>query len=236
MLFFTSDTHFGHSNIMKYCDRPGLTEAELLLLKEERYYQSLKDKDQYTLSAEEKRILKGPEPRCRVSRESTERMDDYLINNINDLVGENDTLYHLGDFCFAPKNEYYNAARQYRNRIKCRNVHIIWGNHDHYSIGNLFSTANNMNTVFEGKQGIVLCHYAMAVWAKSHRGVWHLYGHSHAGAEAWLERTMPGRRAFDAGVDNAAKILGAYRPWTYDEIKTIMEKRNGCSIDHHRDD
>ncbi|WP_341433759.1 hypothetical protein, partial [Mesomycoplasma ovipneumoniae] len=47
---------------------------------------------------------------------------------------------------------------------------------------------------------------------------------------------MPGRRAFDAGVDNAAKILGAYRPWTYDEIKKIMEQRTGCSIDHHTGD
>jgi hypothetical protein len=27
-------------------------------------------------------------------------------------------------------------------------------------------------------QPIVLCHYAMRVWNRSHHGAWHLYGHS----------------------------------------------------------
>ena len=29
------------------------------------------------------------------------------------------------------------------------------------------------------EQDIVLCHYAMRVWQKSHYGAWMLYGHSH---------------------------------------------------------
>ncbi len=28
-------------------------------------------------------------------------------------------------------------------------------------------------------QPIVICHYAMRVWNRSHHGAWHLYGHSH---------------------------------------------------------
>ena len=41
-------------------------------------------------------------------------------------------------------------------------------------------------------QSIVLCHYAMAVWDKSHRGNLMLYGHSHSEAEPWLEEKASG--------------------------------------------
>jgi hypothetical protein len=82
---------------------------------------------------------------------------------------------------------------------------------------------------------IVLNHYCMAIWNGSHKGVWHLYGHSHAGAEAWMDKHMPGRRAFDVGIDNAYKVLGEYRPWNLlDDIKPIMDTRSGFSMDHHR--
>ena len=73
----------------------------------------------------------------------------------------------------------------------------------------------------------------MAVWPGSHHGAWHLYGHSHATAEPWLDAHMPGRRAFDVGVDNAARLLGAYRPWAFEEIEDRMRDRSGFAMDHH---
>lgn len=206
-VFFTSDTHFGHTNILKYCKRPGLNEQELAWLSSGVDFQ--------------------------VRRESVEQMNEYLLEGINSLVGVNDTLYHVGDFCFAPKYDYFKAAERYRNQIKCKNVHLIWGNHDNYSIRPLFQSCHDLLTVNVEKQRIVLCHYAMAVWEKSHRGVWHLYGHSHSNAEPWLDEKMPGRRSFDCGVDQAALVLGNYRPWSFDEVKAIMDSRKGCSIDHH---
>ncbi|WP_237730162.1 hypothetical protein [Chryseobacterium gleum] len=47
-----------------------------------------------------------------------------------------------------------------------------------------------------GKQKIILFHYAMRTWNDSHRGVWQLYGHSHG--------TLPDDEkalSFDVGVD-----------------------------------
>jgi hypothetical protein len=37
----------------------------------------------------------------------------------------------------------------------------------------------------------------------------------------------------DVGVDNAAKILGEYRPFAWEEVRNILYKRPGHSLDHH---
>lgn len=219
-VYFTADTHFGHSNVLKYCKRIWLSKDERAWLERD---EELIKKD----------VPRHQMPSWRVSRESTENMNDALIENINKTVGEDDILYHLGDFCFAPRFDYQSAAKRYRNRIKCRNVHVVWGNHDDFSIKHLFSSNHLMTTVSPNNQSIVLCHYAMAVWNKSHHGAWMLYGHSHSNAEPWLDKMMPNRRSIDVGVDNAYKILGDYRPFSFEELQKIMSVRQGCSIDHH---
>jgi calcineurin-like phosphoesterase family protein len=221
--------HFGHGNIMKYCRRPGFSSSEQE--KALAYY----DAEDRGLDRDAMRDVD-----FKVSRETVERMDQYLLDGINSVVGENDVLWHLGDFCFADRTRYYNVARSYLDRIRCRDVRIVWGNHDDPCIGNLFANRPTpdtrlLNVKVEG-QNIICCHYALAVWEKNHRGNWQLYGHSHSNAEPWLDKTMPGRRSMDVGVDNAVKILGSYRPFSFDEIKKIMDKKTGCSIDHHGND
>lgn len=189
---FTSDTHYGHYNIIEYSSRPF---------------------------------------------SSVEEMDAHLIEQTNLTVDVDDTLWHVGDFSMYHHNnhtKYYEKCKRYRDQIKCRNVNIIWGNHDDYSIRDLFNEAYDYKELrLKGEPMIVMCHYAFAVWNKSHRGSINLYGHSHSSAEHWMDTHLSGRRSIDIGVDNAFKILKAYRPWTLDEIKNIMNKKKGVSIDHH---
>lgn len=191
--------YFRHGNIAKYSQRPFL------------------DND-------EQALLDSGDINFKVSIESIKRMDDALIEGINKTVGENDTLWHLGDFCFASKNEYYQKARELRERINCKHVNIIWGNHDNRVIADLFENNFDLHSIRIGKQLVVLCHYAMAIWDRSHHGSWHLYGHSHSCAENRLDQLFPGRRSMDVGVDNAYKILGEYRPFAFDEIQTCLQK------------
>ncbi len=73
----------------------------------------------------------------------------------------------------------------------------------------------------------------MAVWNRSHRGAWQLYGHSHSGLEPWIDKALPGHRSMDVGVDNAYKILGEFRPFRFQEIGKIMKSRDGFFADHH---
>lgn len=230
--WFTSDTHFGHGNIIKYCNRPFLAPPDKKALEENGgKWHDGSWKGEFASDH-------------RMSQTAIYMMNDELIENINDYVKPEDTLWHLGDVLFAQKHEYVEKAYGCMSRINCKNVHLIWGNHDHRgakdrkgrSLATYFKSVQDMAEIHVNKQRIVLCHYAMAVWNKSHRGAWHLYGHSHAGAEDWLAKAMgSGRRSMDVGVDNINKLLGKYRPISFDEVKRIMDKKDGHSIDHHID-
>ena len=204
-VFFTSDPHFGHGNILKYCRRTKF------------------------MTPEEIRKLDAGED-FRVSRESIDKMSTHLIDQINTTVGEDDTLWCLGDWSF-PSN--YEEAMKYRFRIHCKDVNLVLGNHDKRGIAKAFSICGDLIELSVDHLKIVLCHYAMAIFNGSHRSALHLYGHSHSGAEETMDKAFPDRRSMDAGVDNAFKLLGEYRPFSIDEIKKRLLPKKGAVIDHH---
>ena len=78
-----------------------------------------------------------------------------------------------------------------------------------------------MNTKF------VLCHYALRVWNKHHRGSIHLYGHSHNSIDNSHGKSM------DVGIDAIYSLLDEYRPISIIEILKIMKNRDIQKIDHH---
>jgi calcineurin-like phosphoesterase family protein len=218
--FFSADFHYNHGNIIKYCNRPFLAEEDLAALNRDGKWH---DGD-----------WKGPtSSQHRISRAGVEMMNDAIVNNINKVVHKNDTLWFLGDWCFGGKNNYYQIAREFRDRLRCQNINMIWGNHDHRNIRDLFNECYDLFETYVNGQRMVLCHYAMAVWDKSHRGSWQLYGHSHSTMEEWMAKAMPGRRSMDVGIDNAAKLIGDYHPFSFEEIAHIMNSKPGFFADHH---
>lgn len=132
-IFFTSDTHFGHANILKY------------------------------------------DVKTRSHFRDVNEHDETLIKNWNDLVGPDDTVYHLGDFALCENpNKYY-------QRLNGK-IHLIKGNHDHRNVLRevRFHTVNDV-LLLKGlnKEGLFLSHYPHYSWPTSGRGCIHLFGHVH---------------------------------------------------------
>lgn len=158
--------------------------------------------------------------------------DDFLIDSINHRVARRDTLFILGDFCWKTPGHY-------RARIKCRNVWLIWGNHDKASYRQFFSRCEDTHmaklTVDPGIR-VWLSHYPHAYWPKSHHGAFHLYGHMHDAREELLDLSFPARRAMDCGVDSANRLFGDYRPFSEVDVLDLLGGREGHdSVEYYRD-
>lgn len=236
----TADLHLGHGNILKYCNRPGLSKVEQEMLAEKKAWEADKRRNP---------SLKTPEPPdFKVSRESVRVMDNYLIDGINKMVGAGDRLRIIGDFCFCDRKFLHETVQRYLQRINCKNVHLVYGNHDedgytdegeagpYYpenDIGQNFTSSCHYDEFKINGQKIVLFHYAGVVWNKSHHGAWFLCGHSHATLNPWLNKNMGNAKIMDVGVDHAAKLFGEYRSFTLDEIRNYMNAKRGHSLDHH---
>lgn len=188
-IWFTSDTHFGHTNIAG----PKIS----------NWSSGYRDFN------------------------SVHEMNMALVNGINKYVKEDDILYHLGDWSFGGVHNIL----QFKNLIICKNVHLILGNHDQHIVDKeikyhetsfnpieLFSSVQDVLTLDIGKTKLFLSHYSHRVWLGSHKGVIHLYGHSHGSIPDY-------GKSMDVGVDVAFKKFGEYRPFNIGDITNIMSKR-----------
>ena len=159
-------------------------------------------------------------------------MDETIIKNWNGMIGKTDEVYLLGDVSLTNSERTNEILNELNGRL-----YLIKGNHEK----SVMSSKENRDRFewikdyyelkyeYNGKRNmIVMCHYAMRVWNKSHHGSYHLYGHSHDS----LEYEQWGK-SMDVGIDSAARIFGEYRPFTFDEIDGILSKRVPKEIDHH---
>jgi calcineurin-like phosphoesterase family protein len=202
MLWFTSDTHFGHANVIIHDKRP------------------FHAPDCSCVPATETERGRG----CRAC---ADLMDEELIMRWNAYVGRKDDVWHLGDFAYRSEK----PAEWYLKKLNGR-IHIIFGNHDlkggAKGIADQFASyygslprgrdehGPSWSASVELKhdhQLIVMGHYSGRTWFKSHRGAWHLFGHSHGKLPNY-------HRSMDVGV-----ACHDYRPISYDEVRAYMERQ-----------
>ena len=67
---------------------------------------------------------------CNRPFSSVEEMNQAILDRTNEKVSEEDTLYFLGDFAFDLRGDL-TKIYSYRNRVVCKNIIFILGNHDH---------------------------------------------------------------------------------------------------------
>ncbi len=174
MIFFVSDTHFNHANIIRYCNRI--------------------------------------DPATGNQFVDANTMNECMVDNWNAVVGEHDTVYHMGDFGFGNVRD---VVRKLNGKIT-----LLVGSHDKNSVGcrDVFDRvigAHRQPGVLEIRvedQEIVLSHYCYSVWPKSHYNSWLLFGHSHGGY------TQVGK-CLDVGVDT-----NNFTPLSFEVVREIMLK------------
>jgi len=121
-------------------------------------------------------------------------MNATLVGNINEKVGQDDILIHLGDWSFGG----FEMIEEFRNRIVCRNIHMITANHDHHIEKNkgdcqsLFLSVSkyqnlvvktNVGTPMQNEYRFALMHFPIASWDHMALGTIHLHGHVHFPAD-----------------------------------------------------
>lgn len=159
---------------------------------------------------------------CNRPFKTIEQMNSALIKNWNSVVGKNDIIIHLGDFCFGSVQTWTYLLSNLNGE-----KYLVNGNHDRSIPKHLFTKVTPyMNLMVEGDeeiddgQRISVCHYPMLSWYQSHRGAWQLYGHVHGGLSNKGDvRTTPNQ--LDVGVD-----VHDFTPISYEQVKTIITKQN----------
>lgn len=135
--------------------------------------------------------------------ESVQATDEAIVRAINESVGRNDILLHLGDL-FGEREwtrAERSAAKRLRDGIRCRRIVLVRGNTDPVGerwFDGMIEEAHDLLT-WRGWPGndrvrAVACHYPMRQWQGWPSGAVHLYGHVHG--------TLPEcGRSTDVGVD-----------------------------------
>ena len=176
---------------------------------------------------------------------SIQAHNEGLINKINERVKENDTLFHLGDFCLNSTEEDF---ENFLSRINCRNIYFIWGNHNHplekiyrREVKKLWGGTDvevyplrYKNIVFWGSyqeviiddKFCVLSHYPIKEFNHMKHGAYMLCGHSHGGNPISQKASTDGLY-LDCGWDEH----GA--PLLFSEVVAIMDGKKKTSIGHH---
>lgn len=157
--------------------------------------------------------------------DTLKEMEDLLVENCNSLVKEDDILYHLGDFIMG-KNVVTELPR-IRNRIICKTIHHIPGNHaqqirKNKELQKNFASISERYSFYYKNHFIVMDHYPIVSWEDMAHGALHCYGHCHGNYIA------PGR-AMDVGVD-----CNSFKPFLLDDIVDILLAKPIVEVDHHK--
>lgn len=175
-----------------------------------------------------------------------EEMNQTIVDNINNIVKEDDILIHCGDWSFGGIDKIW----EFRKQIKCKNIHLILGNHDEHILKNKLNTQSLFSSVqhyldlkvdvqtslvekwnIPEKYNFICMHYPIISWENMNKGVYHLFGHVHLPSN---KRIMEGK-AMDIGMDG-----NNLKPLEYIEIVNLLKnnpiKKSYLPSDHHERD
>ena len=214
-IWFTSDTHFGHANIVKGC-------SNWVDTSNCRDFSSIEDHDNYLIEQINKKVKptdilwhlgdfglgfawkeRLPEIRRKIN-----------CKTIRLVLGNHDHIIE-------------NAVRTSKLKTVEEKDRAKW--HQALDIISLFKSIDYLKFGKMGGHPFCLCHYAMKIWPWSHQGSYHLYGHSHGSLP-----DDPTSLSMDIGMDTELFGHTKYFPYSFEEIDHIMKNhKKFIPIDHH---
>ena len=151
----------------------------------------------------------------------TNEMDEAMIARHNAKVPDSKSYLtiHNGDMIWQTIPVM--RAQLILARLHGRHA-LVLGNHDKLVqnnpiLSNMFEWVRHAHLLHFNKHKLTIYHYAQRVWNGSHKGHWHVYGHSH-------QELPPLGLSFDVGVEGHD-----YEPWSLEEI----EKKMSTLAQHH---
>ena len=150
-----------------------------------------------------------------------DEMHNVLIMNWNTTVGENDTVYILGDFSWSRHDEF--------GRLLRGKKYLIPGNHDGCGPTKRLTYLTILPVISKiscSGQAFILCHYPMLSWPGSNRESIHLFGHVHNNirTDSEIFRYAENRRMMNVGVD-----VNEFKPVSAATVLERLEKRQSLS-------
>ena len=134
----------------------------------------------------------------------TSEMDETMVERWNSTIQEDGEVWHLGNFAHRCGP---NRRAEIFSRLRGRAIHLIRGPHDRKSTLTLpWASVQHYAEIRSKNQQIILFHYPLTIWNRSHQGSLSLHGRA-------LGVTPKSDLACDVSVD-----AWDFRPISLDEI------------------
>lgn len=156
---------------------------------------------------------------CERPFENAFQMDKTIIENWNDIITKEDTVYILGDFSLHSKPEfvYENYIQKLKGNIVFvyeKYTHDKWLDKAYKSKELKINIATAIHMVNYENLKIFCTHCPLYTWPAEYYGSIHLHGHSHGNSGNKKNR-------YDVGVD-----VNNFKPLSVVEIINILKDRN----------
>lgn len=196
-IYFTSDYHFFHSNVIIFDKRPFLFDETL-------GFPHYKDKDKSNLDI--------------VS------MNETLIENWNNVVGPNDVVFYLGDLSWRDMKSTKEITDRLNGKIYFimgnHDDYKLINSLDRFEmIADYIELWVQYGKDKNDRIQICLMHYPILQWNRKQHGSYMIHGHSH-GNLMEFNSELYNQKIMDVGCN-----LINYEPIDFWEVKKIMDSR-----------
>lgn len=150
---------------------------------------------------------------CNRPFRTINEMNEVLVKNWNNVVKENDIVYHLGNLAWSVLD-----IKKYLTQLN-GHIKLILGDYDDSIIEYSDYVKDKLEIIpndfyKEKKTGVVLSHWPMLDWPGKNKGVFHFHGHS-------LKENL-------TNLKEANRVNVCCDNWNYEpkEIKVLLELFN----------